>query len=67
MIFDYHIQKSARLPDDMLEMLRLRWDGQQRAKMVWEARAREVEGVIESLENASWNKAEAIEDIGGGS
>lgn len=47
-------------------MLRLRWEAQELAKRAWRARAREVEGIIESLENASWNKEGAIEDIGGG-
>jgi len=49
----------------MLELLRLRWEDQGKAKRVWEARAREVEWMIESIENASWNKAVATEDMGG--
>lgn len=65
-IFDYRIQKPARLPDHMLKMLRVRWDAQEKARRVWEARAREVVGMIKSLENASWNKVGAIEDVGGG-
>lgn len=50
----------------MLKMLRIQWDSQEKAKRVWEARARAVEGMIESLENASWNKVGAKEDVGGG-
>ncbi|MCJ1243132.1 hypothetical protein MMC30_000329 [Trapelia coarctata] len=65
-IFDYRIQKSARLPDHMLAMLRLRWEDQEKAKRVWESRAREVERMIASIENASWNTTGAREDIGGG-
>ena len=37
---------------------------QGRAKAQWETRARVVEGMIESIENASWNKEGAKEDMG---
>jgi len=63
-IFDYRTQKSARLPDHMLDMLRLRWEAQEKARRVWQARANEIEEAITDLENATWNKNGAVEDMG---
>lgn len=65
-MFDYRVQKASQLPEHMLEMLRVRWDEQQQAKGRWEARAREVETMVEELEKASWAREGAAEDMGGG-
>jgi hypothetical protein len=48
----------------MLDMLRLRWEAQEKARLVWQARAKEIEEGITDLENATWNKDGAVEDMG---
>ncbi|MCJ1382825.1 hypothetical protein MMC17_005938 [Xylographa soralifera] len=66
-IFDYRTQKSARLPEHMQDMLRLRWEEQERTKLMWGNRAKQVEEMVEGLENESWNRRGAVEDMGNSS
>lgn len=63
-VFDYRIQKSARLPEHMLNVLRARWEEQEQTKARWEKRAKQLEEMVEGLENKSWNKQGAVEDVG---
>ncbi|MCJ1292368.1 hypothetical protein MMC34_003918 [Xylographa carneopallida] len=65
-IFDYRIQKSARLPEHMQDMLRVRWEEQEQAKRMWESRAKQVEEMVEELEKESWKRLGAVEDMGSG-
>ncbi|MCJ1437387.1 hypothetical protein MMC27_006774 [Xylographa pallens] len=63
-IFDYRTQKSARLPEHMQDMLRVRWEEQEQTKTMWENRVKQVEEMVEGLEKESWNREGAVEDMG---
>ncbi|MCJ1391181.1 hypothetical protein MMC18_004043 [Xylographa bjoerkii] len=63
-IFDYRAQKSARLPEHMQTMLRVRWEEQEQTKTMWENRAKQLEEMVGRLEKESWDRQGAVEDVG---
>ncbi|MCJ1401575.1 hypothetical protein MMC11_004791 [Xylographa trunciseda] len=62
--FDYRIQKPARFPEHMLDMLRVRWEEQEQTRAMWEESAKQLEAMVEGLERQSWNRQGAVEDVG---
>jgi Thioesterase-like superfamily len=62
--YDYQKAQKALFPDYMIkeftETLRL----QEEAKIKWNGRVRELLVKVEDLEKASWNRTDAVEDMG---
>ena len=64
-VYDYKGRKTARMPEHMLNHLHLRWQMQGKTKRQWNERAGKVELMVRELETGSWDRKDAVEDMGG--
>ncbi|PGH27336.1 hypothetical protein AJ80_01048 [Polytolypa hystricis UAMH7299] len=62
--YDYRIGRKAGLPGFMLDQFRHTWELQERSKRHWSLRAQEIEDRVRELEMASWDREDAVEDMG---
>lgn len=62
--YDYGAGRKAPLRPFMLDQLRETFRLQEEAKSTWAARARELEGRVRRLEEESWDREGAREDVG---
>ncbi|OJJ49316.1 hypothetical protein ASPZODRAFT_59752 [Penicilliopsis zonata CBS 506.65] len=63
--YDYRLgRKTAALPPFMLSQFRAMWDAQLAAREEWCTRTAEIERLVRGLEVDSWDRPDAVEDMG---
>lgn len=63
--YDYKAnRKTSSLPPFMMEQFKQMWALQEEAKRTWQQRILDIEGRVRALELDSWDKADAVEDMG---
>ena len=62
--YDYRLGKKAPLPPFMLEQFRNTWELQEEEKARWQGKAKEIESRVRELETGSWDRPDAVEDMG---
>jgi hypothetical protein len=63
--YDYRAGQVATLPPWMVAVFRQAAAEEEAERACWAARRAELEGWVEELERGSWNRAGAVEDMGG--
>jgi hypothetical protein len=64
-VYDYRLgQKVSELPQFMLDQFRQTWELQEDAKRVNAQRIAEIEANVRALETGSWDREDAVEDMG---
>ena len=66
-VYDYRIGKKATLPPLMIDVLRETWRLQEAAKQVNTQRVSDLSERVRKLELESWDREDAVEDMGSGS
>lgn len=64
-IYDYQAAKKAPLKPFMLEKFKETWLLQEHAKQTYSKRVADLLRRVQDLEKDSWDKADAVEDVGG--
>lgn len=63
--YDYKLErKTSALPPFMMEQFKIMWELQEEAKRVWQQRILEIENSVRALEVESWDREDAVEDVG---
>lgn len=62
--YDYKKGKKTALPPFMLEQFKTTWALQEKAKKFWQKRIVDIESRVRNLEVESWDRADAVEDMG---
>lgn len=63
--YDYRLgKKTASIPPFMMEQFRSTWKLQEEEKVRWHGRVREIEKKVRALETGSWDRPDAVEDMG---
>ncbi|KAL1849265.1 hypothetical protein Plec18167_008113 [Paecilomyces lecythidis] len=63
--YDYRAnRKTSSLPPFMMEQFKRMWALQEEAKRNWQQRILDIEGRVRALELDSWDRADAVEDMG---
>ncbi|KAL5044760.1 hypothetical protein BDW71DRAFT_185342 [Aspergillus fruticulosus] len=62
--YDYKIGKKAAIPLWLMEQLRDTWELQEQAKRYWQQRILDIEAGVRKLEVESWDREDAVEDMG---
>jgi len=63
--YDYDLgRKVEMLPQFMFNQFRQTWELQQEAEKVWGQKIGEIEGKVRALEMDSWDREDAVEDMG---
>ena len=65
-VYDYRIGKKTPLKPFMIDVLRDTWRLQEEAKRTNSERVEQLLEQVRELERASWDRADAVEDIGQG-
>ncbi len=63
-VYNYQKGRKTELPSWMVRAFKQLWDEQEREKIKQLRRAMQVERMVEELENETWNKEGAAEDMG---
>jgi Thioesterase-like superfamily len=64
-IYDYRLQcKTSLMPGFIIEQFKKTWAMQEEAKGIWKKRILEIEYKVRALEVASWDREDAVEDMG---
>ncbi|KAE8387899.1 thioesterase-like superfamily-domain-containing protein [Aspergillus alliaceus] len=63
-LYDYRQGKKTDMPPFILEQFRSTWELQEKAKKFWQQRILEIEARVRTLEVESWDRDDAVEDIG---
>ncbi|KAK2738755.1 hypothetical protein FQN57_006922 [Myotisia sp. PD_48] len=64
-LYDYRIgRKVSKLPHFMLDQFRKTWELQEESKWAYRLRAQAIERKLRSLETDSWDREDAVEDMG---
>lgn len=63
-LYDYNVGKKAAMKPFMVEVLRETWRLQEEAKRVNSKRVEGLLGRVRRLEQSSWDRADAVEDMG---
>ena len=66
-LYDYRIGKKTPMQSWMVDVLRETWMLQEEAKQVNSTRVRSLLDRVRSLETYSWDRADAVEDMGSSS
>ncbi|KAH9224004.1 thioesterase-like superfamily-domain-containing protein [Leptodontidium sp. 2 PMI_412] len=66
-VYDYLKKKKATIRPFMLKAFEQTWAEQEAEKVRVEKRIREIEVTVRDIEKATWDRADAVEDMGGGS
>ncbi|KAF2758125.1 hypothetical protein EJ05DRAFT_500644 [Pseudovirgaria hyperparasitica] len=66
-MYDYRVGKKCSLPLFMLAKFKETFQLQEAARAKYTARAQEITRLVEQLENESWNRPDAAEDLGSAS
>lgn len=64
-IYDYRAAKKAPLKPFMLEKFKETWQLQEQAKQTYSKRITDLLGRVQDLEKGSWDRPDAVEDVGG--
>ncbi|KAL4759166.1 thioesterase family protein [Aspergillus foveolatus] len=62
--YDYKIGKKAAIPPWLMKQLKDTWELQEQAKRQWQQRILDIEARVRKLEVESWDREDAVEDIG---
>lgn len=63
--YDYRVgRKTSALPPFMVDQFKAIWDLQEEAKRTWQQRIMEIEDQVRTLELESWDREDAVEDMG---
>ncbi|KAK2776331.1 hypothetical protein FQN53_002732 [Emmonsiellopsis sp. PD_33] len=63
--YDYRLGRKVKtLPPFMLDQFQHTWELQQESRQVWRSKVKEIEGRVKALETSSWDRADAVEDMG---
>jgi hypothetical protein len=64
-VYDYRLgRKVSELPQFMLDQFRQTWELQEDAKRVNAQRIADIEANVRALETGSWDREDAVEDMG---
>ncbi|KAL1964328.1 hypothetical protein VTN77DRAFT_7013 [Rasamsonia byssochlamydoides] len=64
-IYDYRLQRKAATPPPfILDQFRKTWELQEESKRFWRRRIAEIENSVRTLELESWDREDAVEDMG---
>ena len=64
-IYDYKKAGKTSMPGFMLELFEKTWQLQEQATVDARTRIFGLQAAVERLENETWNRADAVEDMGG--
>lgn len=64
-VYDYRTAKKSPLPPFMIDRFKHTFALQEEAKEMNSARVRALLGRVRELEKSSWDRADAVEDMGG--
>ncbi|EGC41350.1 conserved hypothetical protein [Histoplasma capsulatum var. duboisii H88] len=63
--YDYQLGRKAKmLPPFMMDQFRTLWELQEASKRTWGVKVKEIEARVRRLETASWDRPDAVEDMG---
>ena len=65
-IYDYRAGKKAPMKEIMKDGFEKIWEEQETERRKAEQRIEEVEGLVRDLEKGSWDREDAVEDLGAG-
>lgn len=64
-IYDYRLQRKAPTPPPfILDQFKKTWELQEESKKAWRQRIAEIEDRVRTLELESWDREDAVEDMG---
>lgn len=64
-IYDYRLQRKAATPPPfILDQFQKTWELQEESKKAWRRRIAEIEDRVRTLELESWDREDAVEDMG---
>jgi hypothetical protein len=63
-VYDYKKGRKTELPPFMMDAFQETWERQEEAKKVAGERIEELDRVVRELETGSWDRADAVEDLG---
>ena len=67
-MYDYRLaRKAPALPPFVMGQFKVMWDLQEQAKRTWQQQILEVEKGVRKLELESWDREDAVEDMGSAS
>ncbi|PTU18417.1 hypothetical protein P175DRAFT_0444161 [Aspergillus ochraceoroseus IBT 24754] len=62
--YDYRLGKKAAIPPFLMEQFQRTWQLQEEAKKIWRQRILDIEAAVRKLEVESWDREDAVEDMG---
>ncbi|KAL4910604.1 hypothetical protein BDW74DRAFT_685 [Aspergillus multicolor] len=62
--YDYKLGKKAAIPPFLMDQLKDTWKRQEQAKKEWQQRILDIEARVRRLEVESWDREDAVEDMG---
>ncbi|RDW94192.1 thioesterase family protein [Aspergillus mulundensis] len=62
--YDYKLGKKAAIPPFLMDQLKDTWKRQEQAKKEWQQRILDIEARVRKLEVESWDREDAVEDMG---
>ncbi|KAL6236216.1 hypothetical protein BDW75DRAFT_229667 [Aspergillus navahoensis] len=62
--YDYRVGKKAAIPPWLMEQLKDTWELQEQAKRRWQQQILDIEARVRKLEVESWDREDAVEDMG---
>ena len=63
--YDYRLgRKTASIPPFMLKQFQSTWRLQEEAKITWQGRIEDINEKVRALETGSWDRPDAVEDMG---
>ncbi|PGH29125.1 hypothetical protein GX50_08130 [[Emmonsia] crescens] len=63
--YDYQLRRKVKtLPPFMMDQFRKTWELQEESRRVWGLKVKEIEDQVKRLEKSSWDRPDAVEDMG---
>lgn len=62
--YDYRVAQKTPLPPFIMEQFQKTWVLQEEAKKTWRQRIQDIESRVRTLEVESWDREDAVEDMG---
>ncbi|OJD14688.1 hypothetical protein AJ78_04979 [Emergomyces pasteurianus Ep9510] len=63
--YDYQLGRKVKmLPPFMMDQFRKTWELQEESRRIWGLKVKEIEDQVKQLETSSWDRPDAVEDMG---
>ncbi|KAL2360774.1 hypothetical protein RJZ56_006349 [Blastomyces dermatitidis] len=63
--YDYQLGRKVKtLPPFMMDQFRKTWELQEESRRTWGLKVKEIEDRVRGLETSSWDRPDAVEDMG---